>query len=125
EVRMAEPALTGDSSRQRAAEVQKGTARAATLGVSDGLVTNVSLILGVSAAEVAPGFVRLAGLASLAAGAFSMAVGEYVSMRAQVELLERLLLEEAEKLRRHPDAVRADLEQIIERAGVSKKTAHE
>src|SRR3989440_8815864 len=87
-------------SRQRAADVQRGTARAAVLGVSDGLVTNVSLILGISAAEVAPAFVRLAGFASLAAGAFSMAVGEYVSMRAQVELLERLLLEEAEKLRR-------------------------
>ncbi|TMA20136.1 MAG: hypothetical protein E6J85_10450 [Deltaproteobacteria bacterium] len=117
--------VSADVSRQRAADVQRGTARAAVLGVSDGLVTNVSMILGVSAAEASPAFVRLAGFASLAAGAFSMAVGEYVSMRAQVELLERLLLEEAEKLRRHPDAVRADLEQIIERAGVSKKTAHE
>jgi vacuolar iron transporter family protein len=113
------------SSRQRAADVQRGTARAAVLGVSDGLVTNVALILGISAADAAPGFVRLAGFASLAAGAFSMAVGEYVSMRAQVELLERLLMEEADKLRRHPDAVRAELQQFIERAGVSRKTAHE
>ena len=68
---------------------------------------------------------RLAGFASLAAGAFSMAVGEYVSMRAQVELLERLLVEEAERLRRNPEAVRAELERFIERAGVSRKTAHE
>jgi len=115
---------TGDS-RQRAAEVQRGTARAAVLGVSDGLVTNVAMILGISAAEASPAFVRLAGFASLAAGAFSMAVGEYVSMRAQVELLERLLLEEADKLRRQPDAVRAELEAFIERAGVSRKPAHE
>src|SRR3954464_13801954 len=117
--------VTSESSRQRAADVQRGTARAAVLGVSDGLVTNVSLILGISAADAAPGFVRLAGFASLAAGAFSMAVGEYVSMRAQVELLERLLFEEAEKLRRQPDAVRIELEKIIEQAGVSRKTAHE
>ena len=122
---MAEQAVTSDSSRQRAADVQRGTARAAVLGVSDGLVTNVSLILGISAAEAAPGFVRLAGFASLAAGAFSMAVGEYVSMRAQVELLERLLLEETEKLRRNPEAVRAELEEFIAQAGVSRKTAHE
>jgi len=117
--------VANESSRQRAADVQRGTARAAVLGVSDGLVTNVSLILGISAAEAAPGFVRLAGFASLAAGAFSMAVGEYVSMRAQVELLERLLLEETEKLHRNPEAVRAELEEFIARAGVSRKTAHE
>ena len=118
-------ALSVDASRQRAADVQRGTARAAVLGVSDGLVTNVSLILGISAAEASPAFVRLAGFASLAAGAFSMAVGEYVSMRAQVELLERLLLDEAEKLRQKPEAVRAELEAFIARAGVSRKTAHE
>ena len=116
-------AVTSESSRQRAADVQRGTARAAVLGVSDGLVTNVSMILGISAAEASPGFVRLAGFASLAAGAFSMAVGEYVSMRAQVELLERLLLEETVKLQRNPEAVRAELEEFIAKAGVSRKTA--
>jgi len=111
-------------SRQRAAEVQRGTARAAVLGVSDGLVTNVSLILGIAAAEASPAFVRLAGLASLVAGACSMAVGEYVSMRAQVELLERLLMEEAKHLQRNPAGARAELERFIERAGVSPRTAH-
>jgi vacuolar iron transporter family protein len=111
-------------SRQRAADVQRGTARAAVLGVSDGLVTNVSLILGVSAAEASPAFVRLAGLASLVAGACSMAVGEYVSMRAQVELLEGLLLDEAKHLKANPEGARAELEQVIERAGVSRRTAH-
>ena len=111
-------------SRQRAADVQRGTARAAVLGVSDGLVTNVSLILGVSAAEASPAFVRLAGLASLVAGACSMAVGEYISMRAQVELLERLLLEEAKHLQANPEGARAELESSIQRAGVSWRTAH-
>src|SRR5262245_47274269 len=77
--------------RRRAADVQSGEARAAVLGVNDGLVTNTSLILGVAGATGAPDVVQLAGLASLVAGAGSMAIGEWVSMRAQVELLERLL----------------------------------
>ena len=67
-----------------AVSVQSGTARAAVLGINDGLVTNIALILGV-AASADPSVVRLAGLASLVAGACSMAVGEYISMRAQVE----------------------------------------
>ncbi|MHB1890668.1 MAG: VIT1/CCC1 transporter family protein, partial [Acidimicrobiales bacterium] len=58
-----------------------GWARAAVFGVSDGLVTNVSLILGMAGAHPAQGVVRLAGLAGLVGGAFSMAAGEYVSMR--------------------------------------------
>src|SRR5438477_2309539 len=111
-----------DDPSQRAADVQRGTARAAVLGVSDGLVTNVSLILGVAAAEASPAVVRLAGLASMVAGACSMAVGEYVSMRAQVELLERLLLEEAKHLQRNPVGARAELEQVIQRAGLSRQT---
>src|SRR4051794_10033223 len=72
-------------------DVQGGTARAAVFGVSDGLVSNVSLILGVAgaAAKTGPGFVRLAGVAGLVGGAVSMAAGEYVSMRAQTELIGR------------------------------------
>ena len=122
---MAETTLNAHESRQRAAEVQRGTARAAVLGVSDGLVTNVSLILGVAAAEASPAVVRLAGLASLVAGACSMAVGEYVSMRAQVELLEGVLLDEARRLRDNPEGARAELEQVIARAGVSRRTARQ
>jgi len=122
---MAETAVSAQDSRQRAAEVQRGTARAAVLGVSDGLVTNVALILGVAAAEATPPVVRLAGLASLVAGACSMAVGEYVSMRAQVELLERLLMDEARRLRENPEGTRAELEQVIARAGVSRRTARQ
>src|SRR4030095_7178132 len=86
-----------------AVSVQSGTARAAVLGINDGLVTNIALILGVVGASADPSVVRLAGLASLVAGACSMAVGEYISMRAQVELLERLLTEEREALARNPD----------------------
>src|ERR1700674_1244604 len=71
--------------------IQGGLARAAIFGVSDGLTTNISLVLGVAAANTGPGFVRLAGLAGLLAGAFSMGAGEYLSMRAQAELFGREL----------------------------------
>jgi vacuolar iron transporter family protein len=88
------------------------------LGVSDGLVTNVSLILGVAGANTSPGNVRLTGMAGLLAGAFSMAAGEYVSMRAQRELLERELEMERVELRRSPLAEQAELAQLYESRGV-------
>jgi len=73
-------------------EAQSGGVRAAVLGINDGLVTNLALILGVAGGSSnAAELVKLAGLASLVAGACSMAVGEYVSMKAQVQLLERIL----------------------------------
>ena len=72
-------------------DLQGGAARAAVFGISDGLLTNISLILGVAGANPLPSVVLLAGLAGLVAGAFSMAAGEYVSMAAQSELLQREL----------------------------------
>lgn len=106
-------------------DIQGGAARAAVLGVSDGLVTNVSLILGVAGAHTAAGTIRLTGLAGLLAGAFSMAAGEYVSMKAQSELLERELEMEALELRRSPDAERAELAQLYESRGVDPGVAGE
>jgi vacuolar iron transporter family protein len=70
-------------------ETQSGGTRAAVLGINDGLVTNISLILGVAGATAELPVVKLAGMASLVAGACSMAVGEFVSMQAQVQLLQR------------------------------------
>lgn len=106
-------------------DIQGGAARAAVLGVSDGLVTNVSLILGVAGANTASGTVRLAGLAGLLAGAFSMAAGEYVSMKAQAELLERELEMERLELRRSPEAERAELAQLYASRGVDPDVAGE
>lgn len=106
-------------------DIQGGAARAAVLGVSDGLVTNVSLILGVAGANSAMGAVRLAGLAGLLAGAFSMAAGEYVSMKAQTELLERELEMERVELRRSPEAERAELTQLYASRGVDPDVANE
>ena len=95
------------------------------LGVSDGLITNVSLILAVAGANSSPGGVRLAGLGGLLAGAFSMAAGEYVSMRAQRELLERELHMEKIELNRAPDAERAELVQLYESRGIESSVAEE
>ena len=83
-------------------DVRGGGARAAVFGVSDGLVTNVSLVLGVAGANPGGSIVRLAGVAGLIAGSFSMAAGEYVSMTAQRELMERELEVERRSLQPEP-----------------------
>lgn len=103
--------------------VQGGGARAAVFGVSDGLVTNVSLILGMAGASPGAGVVRLAGLAGLVAGSFSMASGEYVSMRAQTELLQRELAAEHREIIRHPGPERRELTKIYEDRGVAPAAA--
>lgn len=65
-----------------------GTFRAAVFGANDGLVSNLALVIGISAAGVSPHVVLLTGVAGLLAGALSMGAGEYVSVRSQRELLE-------------------------------------
>lgn len=112
------------SSLKKIARAQQGTTRAALLGVSDGLVTNVSLILGVAGAGASGPIVRIAGLASLIAGAFSMALGEYISMRGQIELLEGVLQTERAELEANPESVHGTLEMVFVSDGVSKATAH-
>ncbi len=106
-------------------DIQGGTARAAVFGVSDGLVSNVSLILGIAGAGTAAGVVRLAGLAGLVAGAVSMAAGEYVSMRAQTELFERELDMERVELRRNPHVETVELSQIYASRGIHPDRARE
>jgi VIT1/CCC1 family predicted Fe2+/Mn2+ transporter len=103
--------------------LQGGAARAAVFGVSDGLVTNVSLILGVAGAQTSGSYVRLAGFAGLLAGAFSMAAGEYVSMSAQKELFGRELEVERRALTLAPAAERAELAQIYVRRGLPPEAA--
>jgi VIT1/CCC1 family predicted Fe2+/Mn2+ transporter len=94
-------------------------------GVSDGLVSNVGLILGVAGADPAPGVVRLAGLAGLIAGAVSMAAGEYNSMRVQTELLQRELDLERRELRRNPHVETVELAQLYQSRGVDPDRARE
>ena len=109
--------------KQHHRDIQGGAARAAVFGVSDGLVSNVSLILGVAGAQPAAGIVRLAGLAGLISGAVSMAAGEYVSMRAQAELLERELDMERLELRRNPQLETAELAEIYTSRGIGADQA--
>ena len=97
---------------------QSGTFRAAIFGVSDGLVSNVSLIMGVAGAGVDSSIVLLAGLAGLLAGAFSMGAGEYISMRAQREVYERLIHLERHELALFPDEERLELAAIYREKGV-------
>lgn len=106
-------------------DVKGGSARAAVFGISDGLVSNVGLILGVAGADPAPGVVRLAGLAGLIAGAISMAAGEYNSMRVQTELLERELALERIELRRNPHVETVELTQIYQARGLEPDAARE
>ena len=103
--------------------MQGGGARAAVFGVSDGLVTNVSLMLGIAGANPGPGVVRLAGIAGLIAGAFSMAAGEWVSMSAQRELFERELALEKHEIRHRPEGERRELVGIYERRGIAPSVA--
>jgi VIT1/CCC1 family predicted Fe2+/Mn2+ transporter len=120
-----EPVDRVDHPEHHHRDVQGGAARAAVFGVSDGLVSNMGLILGVAGADPAPGVVRLAGLAGLLAGAVSMAAGEYNSMRVQFELLERELAIEARELQRRPDHETAELTRVYEARGLAPDRAHE
>lgn len=106
-------------------DLQSGGARAAIFGVSDGLVTNVSLILGFAGAHPGGAVVRLAGLAGLVAGAFSMASGEYVSMSAQRELMQREIDVERTALRQSPEGEHAELQELYERRGIDPEVARE
>src|SRR5579859_1971993 len=83
-------------------DVSGGWLRPAVFGAMDGLVTNVSLIAGVGAGGGAPHFIVLTGLAGLAAGAFSMATGEYVSVSSQNELVAAEVRKERFELEHHP-----------------------
>lgn len=104
-------------------DLSGGWARAAVFGVSDGLVSNVSLILGFAGANASTSSVRLAGLAGLVAGAVSMAAGEYVSVRAHTELLEHELEKERLSLNRHPESEIAELTNIYVDRGIDKDVA--
>jgi VIT1/CCC1 family predicted Fe2+/Mn2+ transporter len=115
--------LTGGTTGSRHRDVQGGTQRAAVLGAGDGLLTNLSLILGVAGASTNASTVRLAGVASLLAGAFSMAAGELVSVRAQQELVEREVQVERQELADDPEGERRELAGMYRAQGLSEEDA--
>lgn len=95
-----------------------GNLRAAVFGVSDGLVSNASLIMGVAGAASEPRFLLIAGVAGLLAGALSMAAGEYVSVRSQRELFEYQIGLEREELEEYPEEEAEELALIYHARGV-------
>ena len=110
------------SSRHR--DVQGGTTRAAVLGAGDGLLTNLSLTLGVAGASTNASAVRLAGIAGLLAGAFSMAAGELVSVRAQQEMVDREIQVERQELADDPEGERQELAGMYRAQGLSADDAN-
>ena len=91
--------------------------------MSDGLVTNASLILGFAGANPGHNIVRLAGLAGLVAGGFSMASGEYISVRAQKELLEYEIDVERKSLEESPVQEQEELRQLFVERGIEAELA--
>lgn len=106
-------------------DVQGGAVRAAVFGVSDGLVSNVALITGVAAADSGGSAVVVAGVAGLLAGAASMAAGEYVSVKAQSELIERELDLERASIAEKPALETRELAAIYAQRGIDKDRAME
>jgi VIT1/CCC1 family predicted Fe2+/Mn2+ transporter len=117
--------LPGEHHLHEHRSVSGGLARAAVFGISDGLLSNVSLVLGFAGGGASAHIVRLAGIAGLVAGAFSMASGEYISVSAQNELIERELDIERRNLVTFPEAEHAELAGIFESRGVARDLAHQ
>jgi VIT1/CCC1 family predicted Fe2+/Mn2+ transporter len=97
---------------------RSGTLRAVIFGVSDGLVSNLALVMGVAGAagEQRP-FILLTGIAGLLAGAFSMAAGEYISMQSQRELFERQIALERAELEAMPEEEEAEMAALYRAKG--------
>ena len=101
-----------------------GWLRAAVLGANDGLVATASLMIGVAAAKHgAHGFLVTAGAAGIAAGAMSMAVGEYVSVRSQNDIEESDRLLEIQHLAIDPESELLELQEIYINRGLPRELA--
>lgn len=91
------------------ADVSGGWLRPAVFGAMDGLVTNIALIAGVGGGGVSPHTIVLTGTAGLVAGAISMALGEYTSVRSANEQIAAEVAKERQELERHPEAEAQEL----------------
>ena len=97
--------------------------RAAVLGANDGLVSNLSLVMGMAGAFGGGRTVLLAGLAGLVAGACSMAMGEWLSVNSSRELAERQIAAEAQELEATPEAEKEELVLIYQSKGLPEAQA--
>lgn len=108
---------------RRAMQVQQGGARAAVLGINDGLVSVLCIVLGVAAAGSDQHSVLIAGFAGLIAGAISMAAGEWISVKAQVELFEGVLGDLKKMIKRDKEILTETLRDHLIEDGYKPKTA--
>lgn len=108
---------------RRVARVQQGGARAAVLGVNDGLVSTLCLIVGLAAAGAGQEPVLMAAFAGLLAGSISMAAGEWISVKAQVELFEGILSDLKKEVKRNKEALIHSLTHALASHGMPIRTA--
>jgi vacuolar iron transporter family protein len=113
----------GEAHGHQHRDVSGGWLRPAVFGAMDGLVTNVSLISGVGGGGVGGHAIVLTGLAGLAAGAFSMATGEYVSVSSQNELVEAEVTKERFELEHNPESEARELAAMFRHRGVDADLA--
>jgi VIT1/CCC1 family predicted Fe2+/Mn2+ transporter len=123
-------AMIGKGAPGRIADIESrhrvrsgGVLRAATFGVNDGLVSNLSLVMGVAGGTGNSRIVLLAGVAGLLAGAFSMGTGEWISVRSQRELYEREIEIEREELQAFPEEEKEELALIYRAKGIEPEAA--
>ncbi|MGC5014084.1 VIT1/CCC1 transporter family protein [Streptosporangium sp. DT93] len=120
-----EDSRQGAEMHHRHRDVNGGWLRPSVFGAMDGLVSNFALIAGVAGGGAETRVIVLAGVAGLAAGAFSMAGGEYVSVASQRELALAEIAVERRELERHPEAEQEELAKLYRDRGVDPAVAAE
>ena len=115
--------MSDSKKTERASTSTLNSLRAAVLGANDGIVSVSSIILGVAGATSATHTIFIAGLAGLVAGAFSMAMGEYVSVSSQRDAERAFIARERRRLREDPKHELQGLARVYIDKGVSEKTA--
>ncbi len=117
------PALAQLEGRHRSAG---GNAlRAAVLGASDGLLSNMSLVMGVAGAALTNNAILLTGLAGLLAGSFSMSLGEWISVQSSRELYQKQIRTEKEEIASNPEEEIAELALISQARGLEEQAAQQ
>jgi len=117
------PKTVEEVGRRHAGVKSGGGLRAAVFGANDGLISNASLILGMAGATFDGDVVLLSGVAGLLAGAFSMAAGEYISVRSQREMFEYQIAAERDELAEYPAEEAAELALIYAARGLEPDEA--
>ena len=115
--------MVDHSKEENHRQISDGWIRAGIFGISDGLVTNTSFLLGFAGASPGHNVVRLAGVATLIAGGFSMASGEWLSMRATKELLEYEIGVERQSIADDPEQERRELREMFKARGIDDDLA--